>query len=275
MSAVDDAQSRSKWIIIYLVAVLFLSWVYTAFTFLRPERIKQFGLIMLIPGAVALVLNFFRYRSVSRVFSPLTRKIPARSLLFSIFYPLTFIAFCALVATISDLAKIDSSKFTDLLPRIFSIYTLLFLLKLFGEEYGWRGFLLQELTFLKGPKVAAALVGLIWAIWHGPVVYGLATFFHVEHPVRLCLIQMGAVFVFSFPFAHSYLQGGSIIPPMLFHFLWNIYNPAVLGDIYRNDSGLMKGPIWLINGEGLFGVLFGLLFVAWFLRRPRTMGSIQ
>jgi membrane protease YdiL (CAAX protease family) len=75
---------------------------------------------------------------------------------------------------------------------------------------------------------------------------------------RLCLIQMSAVFVFSFPFAYSYFRGGSIIPPMIFHFLWNIYNPAVLGDIYRNEPGIMNGPIWVINGEGLWSILLGL-----------------
>lgn len=47
----------------------------------------------------------------------------------------------------------------------------------FGEEFGWRAYLLQKLLPLGGRR-AALLMGLIWGLWHAPVIamghnYGL------------------------------------------------------------------------------------------------------
>lgn len=40
----------------------------------------------------------------------------------------------------------------------------------FGEEFGWRGYLLPKLMPLGGRK-AMLLIGLIWGVWHWPVIF--------------------------------------------------------------------------------------------------------
>jgi len=40
----------------------------------------------------------------------------------------------------------------------------------FGEELGWRGYLLPKLMPLGKPK-AYALMGLVWGLWHAPLVW--------------------------------------------------------------------------------------------------------
>lgn len=50
----------------------------------------------------------------------------------------------------------------------------------FGEEYGWRNYMVSALkgeSFLK----AAAVIGLVWGIWHAPLV--LAGHNYPQHPV--------------------------------------------------------------------------------------------
>jgi hypothetical protein len=47
----------------------------------------------------------------------------------------------------------------------------------------------------------------------------------------------------------------SIIPPTMMHFIGNRINPLLLGSIYTNTPGCMKGEQWKINGEGLMGCL--------------------
>jgi membrane protease YdiL (CAAX protease family) len=47
---------------------------------------------------------------------------------------------------------------------------LLGLIISFGEEYGWRGYLQSELTRL-GRVRGVFLIGLIWGIWHWPVIW--------------------------------------------------------------------------------------------------------
>ena len=39
----------------------------------------------------------------------------------------------------------------------------------FGEEYGWRGFLQDELVKL-GKRRGVLVVGLVWGLWHFPVI---------------------------------------------------------------------------------------------------------
>jgi len=39
----------------------------------------------------------------------------------------------------------------------------------FGEEFGWRGYLLPRLAPLGGIS-AAIITGVIWGLWHTPVI---------------------------------------------------------------------------------------------------------
>jgi uncharacterized protein len=48
-------------------------------------------------------------------------------------------------------------------PLINSFFT-------FGEEYGWRGYLQPKLMPL-GVRRAMLLLGLIWGVWHWPVIF--------------------------------------------------------------------------------------------------------
>ncbi len=89
------------------------------------------------------------------------------------------------------------------------------------------------------------------------------------NPWRLMLVQSTSVLVASIPFAHAYFLSRSIVPPMLFHFTWNIINPAVLGDIYQNQAGIVVGNMLYINGEALAGIIAGLPFVVWFMFRKK------
>lgn len=49
---------------------------------------------------------------------------------------------------------------------------------MFGEEFGWRGYLLPKLVEEKGIKKALIYSGVIWSLWHAPMIamghnYGL------------------------------------------------------------------------------------------------------
>jgi membrane protease YdiL (CAAX protease family) len=50
----------------------------------------------------------------------------------------------------------------------------------FGEELGWRGFLLQELKPLSFAR-ASVLIGFIWGLWHAPLI--LQGHNYPQHPV--------------------------------------------------------------------------------------------
>ena len=227
---------------------------------------------MFIPACVALAVSYAQYGSFRQLASPIIAKPGIPVLAFAFFFPIVVIVACAVLGKLLGVAVYRSENFAS----IFAIKNYPFLLivmgilAMFGEEYGWRGYLLPELSKSIGPVYATTTVGVVWALWHAPLLYGLAKVMGTGNPFLVATIQMGAVIVFSFPFAYAFFECGSIIPPMIFHYVWNYFNPIVLGNIYRNKGGIMAGNILLINGEGVFGILVGLLFVVWFVSRFRA-----
>jgi membrane protease YdiL (CAAX protease family) len=256
-----------KYSVIFIVIVLTITWSLTLLIFSKPETVQLFPLCMFIPGIIGIIINSIRYKSIRLVFKPITTRINIKSILFSIIFPLLFIGFVAIVVSLTGIAKFNSEKLSDLInfPTIGAI--IIGFLLIFGEEYGWRGFLLKEIASFKGKIKSVVIVGIVWALWHGPIVYGLANHTNMENPLLLSVIQMGAVFVLSLPFAYSYFLTNNIFPPMLFHFVWNFYNPVVLGNIYHNKPGIIEGNMIYINGEGLAGIILGLLFMFWFIKQ--------
>lgn len=56
------------------------------------------------------------------------------------------------------------------MPVMLVVQILLFFITALGEEIGWRGFLGPKLTVLFGFKKGVLMSGIIWAIWHFPMM---------------------------------------------------------------------------------------------------------
>jgi membrane protease YdiL (CAAX protease family) len=243
------------------------TWIFTAFVFSKPEQyLGYITYVMYIPALVAIPLAYIQHRSLRDLVKPIIHRIPISVLVFSIMYPILFLVLCAAITYVINIAEFNREQLTRLIDYPAVTILLIGFLKVFGEEYGWRAYLLHEMAEKKGPVTASIFVGVVWAAFHGPIVYQLATYLDTGNPLLICIVQMAAVFVFSFPFAYTYLASGSVIPPMIFHFVWNLYNPKILGNIYFNQPGIMSGNILLINGEGVAGIVLGIVFVFWYLK---------
>jgi membrane protease YdiL (CAAX protease family) len=85
--------------------------------------------------------------------------------------PLAFFGGIAFVLVVTGLAKFklpDDPLTLSVIP-LFATLLLLESILGFGEEYGWRGYLLPRLMPL-GEIPATLILGLIWSLWHFPVV---------------------------------------------------------------------------------------------------------
>ncbi|NOQ27006.1 MAG: CPBP family intramembrane metalloprotease [Bacteroidales bacterium] len=259
-----------KYSVSFIVLVLVISWGYFAYVFAKPERTDLFVFVMIFPAIIALIINFIRYKSFKEVFKPLTTRLNIKSLGFALFYPVIFIGAIAFLVWLFGIAEFNKETFSNSSLHLGLANIVIAFFLMFGEEYGWRGFLLKDLAEVKGKVFAAVIVGIVWALWHAPAVYGLANVYEYDSPLLLTFVQMLAVFIFSMPFAHSYFMSGNILPPMIFHFVWNLFNPMVLGNIYRNTPGIMEGNNLLINGEAIAGVVLGLIFFIWYILKYRS-----
>lgn len=108
---------------------------------------------------------------------------------------------------------------------------------------------------------ATTLVGVVWTLYHLPALYFGAQATGLGDPVISAAIQVGAVFaVAAFPVSYAYyLSNGSVIGPLVLHVTWNTLNPWVLGNIYINVEGFIASQVILISGEGLLGLVVGLV----------------
>ena len=255
---------------LYILVVLLATWTFAFLIFAKPAvGLSMFVGIMFFPAIIAIIFNILERKSFRSMFKCVTTKLNLKSMIFGIGYPILFIAICATIALLTGLgyfnpASLGGSSFAAVL--ITSIILIIVnLIPVFGEEYGWRGYLLPKLTKSMGKITATIIVGIVWALFHFPIVYLLASATGIGNPLLVALIQACAAFVFSFSFSYSYYLSGSIIPVMFYHSTWNVVNTLILGDIYTKNLGLIAGNIPYISGEGLLGVILGGILAVWFI----------
>lgn len=105
------------------------------------------------------------------------------------------------------------------------------------EEPGWRGFALPQLQRRYSPLVATIIVGLMWAVWHGPIYYGVSVSAAVMIlPMALSTTAMG--FLYTWVYNGS---GGSLITLVLLHTMTNAVGSSFLpsGPLPRGLAALI------------------------------------
>ena len=84
----------------------------------------------------------------------------------------------------------------------------------FGEELGWRGLLQREFGFM-GFWKSSAIIGLVWGIWHGPII--LQGHNYPEHPHAGVLMMILFCLLLSPLFSYVRLKAQSVIAAAVIH----------------------------------------------------------
>lgn len=129
----------------------------------------------------------------------------------------------------------------------------------FGEELGWRGFLHRALAPL-GFWRRAALVGVVWGVWHAPLI--VRGHNYPEHPEWGVGLMVLFCLLLAAPLDHLRERAGSVYAPALAHGVLNGTGGTL---IFLTGAGdLVRGP------AGAAGLLALLVFNAlvWWQRRP-------
>ena len=121
-----------------------------------------------------------------------------------------------------------------------------------GEEIGWRGFLVPELSKVVGFTGIALISGAMWAIYHFPVL--IFADYNAGTPVWFGLgcFTIGVI-AESFIYAWLTLRSGSLWPAALLHGSHNLWVQSILTPLTRDT-----GPTEYIIDE--FGI--GLVITA-------------
>ncbi|RKD30840.1 CPBP family intramembrane glutamic endopeptidase [Lacrimispora algidixylanolytica] len=252
----------------YIVTVIGISWLVTGIVFLNPETaLNNFSVIMLIPLIITMIFNKADNKKSRNDISILKRPFNLKAMVFSCLYPIFFILTCGFLAVLftQGVIHLPAKPVTWIVTILVTIFIGLF--SALGEEYGWRGYLLPNLTKQYGKKKAVVITGLVWALYHIPTVYLVARLTGLGNPLLVCVVQAGVVFLSNFAFSYCYYLSGSVIPVIIYHSIWNTFNTALLGNLYTGKAGIIDGNIFLINGEGVLGLLLAIVPLVFFWRK--------
>ncbi len=133
------------------------------------------------------------------------------------------------------------------------------LLITFGEEYGWRGYLQPALVKM-GRVRGVLLVGIIWGIWHWPVIW--MGYNYPGHP------WLGSLFMVLFCIGLSYILGYAVFKAK------GLWIAAFLHALFNQVSSYFMGLIYTPRdtafsfGIGIPGLVLLALVVLLLLRDP-------
>lgn len=245
-------RTASRWFIYYFFLLTFAFLVVSVLILLQPTQglalSVYLGPISLIGLLLLLVL---RWRGGPQSFAG--AGMAGGNWRTWLLYGLGVVLFCAVEALLNYVLKLGApgnpavlyppGSTDSLPPTVLMVSTffnmvvtgpLLGLIITFGEEYGWRGYLQGELVHL-GRIRGVGLLGIIWGIWHWPVIWMgynypgqpvLGSLLMVVFTVLLAYFLGYAVFKSRGIWTAAYLHG--LFNQTLSFFMIAVFTPASL-----------------------------------------------
>ncbi|MCL4561406.1 MAG: CPBP family intramembrane metalloprotease [Chloroflexi bacterium] len=276
---------RGRWFYYYflLLTVIYALGALGVYLSSGQETILQ------IAASVPLILSFLGLLLLVVLRFTAGREAMARVWLaggnwrYWLIFGLAFIAYYVLQAVLNALTGLGGAKLGLILaPPGFSPATYLILgvvqtvllgpilgiVITFGEEYGWRGYLQNELVKL-GRVRGILLLGVIWGAWHWPII--LMGFNYPDHPLLGVLLMTLYTTGLAFVLGYAVLRSGSVLLSAFLHavnnqvvafivaigfrpfdtafsFVIGIYGIATLAIIALI---ILRDPIWRGKGSSL------------------------
>lgn len=156
-------------------------------------------------------------------------------------------------------------RFFALLSVALTAGTLVSCISAFGEEVGWRGYMVARLV-QAGVARADVVSGVIWAVWHVPLILwgGYAV---GEYPLLSALLFVGTIVPAALLYFRWRMASGSVWPAVIAHGSWNV----VIQSVFDPFTHGAHAATW--TGES--GVLTVLVMWSLFavMRRARWAGT--
>lgn len=132
-----------------------------------------------------------------------------------------------------------------------------------GEEIGWRGFFVFELRKVLSFEATSILSGLIWSIWHWPIIWLIyngsgALFFHMA-AFTLMIIAISIIMTYYT------FKSNSLWPAALFHSVHNIFIQKIFTPLTTTNK---ISSFWM-DEYGLMIPMVASIFAIVFLRKAR------
>lgn len=143
----------------------------------------------------------------------------------------------------------------------------------FGEELGWRGWLVPALRLL-GVWPALIVSGGFWGFWHAPLI--LLGYNFAEPNVLGVLLMIVACILFGILLGWTRLRTGSVWPAVLAHGAFNAsagLGALVIAADSPVPSLVVAGPLGIVMW-GVFAVVIGVLAASGQFRPDRVNAAL-
>lgn len=133
-----------------------------------------------------------------------------------------------------------------------------------GEEIGWRGFFIWELRKVMPFTGVALLSGIVWSVWHYPIVlkYGFGDPLFQIFCFTLMITSMSVIM------AYFTFRSKSLWPAVMFHGAHNIYVQKIFTPLTTRNE---HTRVW-IDEYGLIVPVIVTLMAVYFWRRAKAEG---
>ena len=239
--------SRSFSMGLYLVVVFALSWPFQiAGAMLAGNLLPRYILTsasMLMVGVGTFICGRFVFRDGFRGAGWQWGK------------PKHYLAVIGLVLFLWGVPSLIALKLGRSLPSALSggqivwVFVLLFvtLIPGFGEEFGWRGYMLPRLARRFTLRKAVLIHAFIWWAWHLPILIGTAAQNSVNIPTII-----GTVFLGILP---------GILHGVIFAYIWSASRSLAVATVYHAAYDGVRDSLQMTLGFGAMTVLWANLFI--------------
>jgi len=271
-----------KTIILFLILLTALSSIaYYAILKLNPTSIYV-GALMLSPALASFITLKIRKRPISSL--PWSLK-ELQYLKLAYITPILYVSMAYVLIWLfrfgdlinadrilqwsTDLGIDSSNQTLVIIVMIFLLLTVGVIKNLgstLGEEIGWRGFLIFELRKVMSFKSLAIVSGLIWAVWHFPIInlmYGGSEYL-LLHLSAFTIMIIGI----SIILAYYTFKSNSLWPAALYHSVHNIYIQKVCTPLMISNDNT---TFW-IDEYGFMIPIITTIFAAYFWRKAGKEG---
>ncbi|RYY28787.1 MAG: CPBP family intramembrane metalloprotease [Sphingomonadales bacterium] len=141
-----------------------------------------------------------------------------------------------------------------------------------GEELGWRGFLAPQLVLTLGFTGAGLVGGLIWAVWHFPIIlfadynFGTPTWFAIS---CFTLMVIGVSFIMQW----LRLKSGSVWPAAILHGAHNVFIQTIFTPLTSARGSITD---YAIDEFGfVLPIIVGMVALYLWMRRDEAVVAMK
>jgi membrane protease YdiL (CAAX protease family) len=139
----------------------------------------------------------------------------------------------------------------------------------FGEELGWRGYLLPQLRRTKSFLAANSIIVVIWFVYHVPVIFAPGLYSNPGIPLWANLVLFAiAITGFSFFLGVLWEKHHDVWSPTLAHGAWNYLVQSAWPVMFVAISPWIMGEFGIVAGVVMIAI--ALIWVPRFSRRYRA-----